>query len=105
VLAFALSSRTVEVDAGGWGVFVVILFAFLMILAIASFAVWIWALVDAIQVPDDSMYRSGTKLVWVLVIVFLQVIGAVIYFAIGRPQRRAAVPPPAGAGELPPPPA
>jgi Phospholipase_D-nuclease N-terminal len=41
--------------------------------------------VDAIQVADDSMYRSGTKLVWVLVIVLTQVVGAIIHFAIGRP--------------------
>jgi Phospholipase_D-nuclease N-terminal len=60
------------------------------LLFVGSFVVWIWALVDAIQVPDDSMYRSGTKLVWVLVIVLTQVVGAIIYFAIGRPPRRAA---------------
>jgi uncharacterized membrane protein len=99
--SYVISSSVVEVDAGGWGVFVVILVAFITILAIASLVVWIWALVDAIQVPDDSMYRAGTKLVWVLVIVFLQVIGAVIYFAIGRPAMRPAPPRP---GELPPPP-
>jgi Phospholipase_D-nuclease N-terminal len=72
------------------------------LLFVGSFVVWIWALVDAIQVPDDSMYRSGTKLVWVLVVVLTQVVGAIIYFAIGRPPRRAAptsAPPPA-----PPPP-
>ncbi|MGZ5288622.1 MAG: PLDc N-terminal domain-containing protein [Actinomycetota bacterium] len=99
---FLLSSRTVEVDAGG-GV-VLILLAVFMILGIAALGVWIWALVDAIQVTDDSMYRAGTKLVWVLVIVFLQVIGAVIYFAIGRPAKGTASPPPRGPGGLPPPP-
>jgi hypothetical protein len=105
MLAHVLSARTVEVDAGGWGVlFVVLLFAFVMILGIAALGVWIWALVDAIQVPDDSMYRSGTKLVWVLVIVFLQVIGAVIYLAIGRPVRGTPIPPQPGSGGLPPPP-
>ena len=35
--------------------------------------------------PDDSMYQSGTKLVWVLIIVFLSWIGALLYLAIGRP--------------------
>src|SRR6266508_1801316 len=60
------------------------------LLFVGSFVVWIWALVDAIQVPDDSMYRSGTKLVWVLVILLTQVVGAIIYFAIGRPSRRTA---------------
>ncbi|MGZ5292984.1 MAG: PLDc N-terminal domain-containing protein [Actinomycetota bacterium] len=99
---FLLSSRTVEVDAGG-GV-VLILLAVFMILGIAALGVWIWALVDAIQVTDDSMYRAGTKLVWVLVIVFLQVIGAVIYFAIGRPAKGTASPPQRGLGGLPPPP-
>jgi len=83
---------------------VVLLFAFVVIFGLAAFGIWIWALVDAIQVPDDSMYRSGTKLVWVLVIVLLQVIGAVIYFAIGRPVRRTPIPPPPGSGGLPPPP-
>jgi Phospholipase_D-nuclease N-terminal len=71
------------------------------LLFVGSFVVWIWALVDAIQVPDDSMYRSGTKLVWVLVIVLTQVVGAIIYFAIGRPSRRAA---PSGPPPPPPPP-
>jgi hypothetical protein len=103
MLAGVVSTQTVEIDAGGWGVFVMLLFAFFMILGIAAVGVWIWALVDAIQVPDDSMYRSGTKVVWVLVIVFLQVIGAVIYLAIGRPVK-GATPPPPGSGGLPPPP-
>lgn len=99
---YLLASRTVEIDAGG-GV-VLILLAIFMVLGIAALGVWVWALVDAIQVPDDSMYRSGTKLVWVLVIVFLQVIGAVIYFAIGRPAKGTASPLPPGPGGLPPPP-
>jgi Phospholipase_D-nuclease N-terminal len=75
------------------------------LLFVGSFVVWIWALVDAIQVPDDSMYRSGTKLVWVLVIVLTQVVGAIIYFAIGRPSRRAASTGPPPPPPPPPPPA
>ena len=72
------------------------------LLFVGSFVVSICAaLVDAIQVPDDSMYRSGTKLVWVLVIVLTQVVGAISYFAIGRPARRAA---PSGPPTPPPPP-
>jgi hypothetical protein len=52
---------------GGFGV----LFLLFFILAVAGLVLWIWALVDCVQVPDDSMYQSGTKLVWVLIIVFL----------------------------------
>jgi Phospholipase_D-nuclease N-terminal len=93
----------IHIDMGGWGIWAVALVAFVLLLSIASLVVWIWALVDAIQVPDDSMYRSGTKLVWVLVIVFLQVIGAIIYFAVGRPERGASAPP-GGSTDMPPPP-
>jgi hypothetical protein len=59
------------------------------LLWLASTVVWIWALVDCVRVPEDSMYESGTKLIWVLIIVLLHVIGAVIYFAIGRPRSGA----------------
>jgi hypothetical protein len=32
------------------------------------------------------MYQSGTKLIWVIVIVFATVIGAIIDLAVGRPK-------------------
>ena len=51
------------------------------LLAVAYLAIWIWALVDAIRNPalTDNM-----RIVWVLVILFAQIIGAVIYLIIGR---------------------
>jgi hypothetical protein len=58
---------------------------------VGSIVFWIYALIDAIRVPDDSRYRAGTKVVWVLVIALTGVIGAIIYFAVGRPSRAAAV--------------
>ena len=57
------------------------------LLPLLLFAVWIYALVDAITVPDDSMYRAGNKLIWVIVIVFTSVVGAALYLVIGRPVR------------------
>ena len=60
----------------------------LVVLALA--ALWLWALVDAIRVPDDADYRAGTKLVWVLVIVLTGFIGAAVYLAVGRPARQPA---------------
>jgi hypothetical protein len=51
------------------------------VVAIVSTIIWIWALVDCLQNPR----LEGTeKLVWVLVILFLQVLGATIYPAVGR---------------------
>jgi hypothetical protein len=76
-------------------------FAFVMVFGIIGLAVWIWALVECLQVPDDSMYKTGTKLIWVLVIVLAQFVGAIVYFAVGRPSRDARARPPS---DLPPPP-
>ena len=67
---------------------------------IAGIALWIFALVDCIRVNDDTMYRSGTKLIWVLVIVLTQVIGAIIYLVIGRPEPGTSSP----SAVMPPPP-
>ena len=57
------------------------LFLVWVALIIASIAVWIWALVDAIKNPrlDDT-----SRIVWVIVIVATQIIGAIIYLAVGR---------------------
>lgn len=74
---------------------------------VANLVLVIWALVDAIRVPDDSMFKAGNKLVWVIVIVFTGFIGAIVYLATGRPspRTRAATPPPSlDPTQLPPPP-
>ena len=77
-------------------------FLLVLLLGIAATVVWIWALVDCIQVPDDSMYRSGTKLIWVLVIVFATFIGSIVYLAIGRPDGTGAPVGRSGSMPLPP---
>ena len=71
-------------DAGGLFTGIAILWIFMFVIAIAALVVWIWALVDAIQNPalDSTM-----RLVWILVIVFTQFIGAIIYLAVGRSRR------------------
>jgi uncharacterized membrane protein len=74
----------------GFGIFSLLLLLVFSVFGIVAFVVWIWALIDAISVPDDSHYRAGNKLIWVLVIVLTQVIGALIYLAVGRPARRPA---------------
>ena len=83
-----------------------ILVVFFTLLVIAGFAFWIWTLVDAIRVPDDSLYKSGSKVVWVLVIVLVGLIGSIIYLAVGRPEGGApgAIARWGGSGPPPPPP-
>ncbi len=52
----------------------------LAIIIIASIF-WIWMLIDCLMNPRIN----GTeKIVWVLVILFLHILGAIIYFAVGR---------------------
>src|SRR5258705_11751 len=59
-----------------------------LLVAVAWIGVWIWALVDAIRNPALD---STTRLIWVLVILFAQVIGAVVYLAIGRSPRAGSL--------------
>ena len=60
----------------------------LTILGVIPWIITIAALIDAVQVPRDRDYRAGTKLIWVLVILFLNCVGAAIYYAIGKPAPR-----------------
>ncbi len=68
-----------EVALWGGGIFMVLM----IIGAIVSFGIWLWALINAIQNPalDSTM-----RLIWVLVIVFTGIVGAIIYLIIGRSQ-------------------
>jgi Phospholipase_D-nuclease N-terminal len=77
---------------------------FFVVLWLLGLVLVIWALVDAIQVPDDAMYQSGSKIVWVLVIVLLNFIGAIIYFVIGRPTQGSRDAASRRSGSMPPPP-
>jgi hypothetical protein len=42
---------------------------------------WLWMLIDCLVNPR---LPSTEKLIWVLVILFLHVLGALIYFFVGR---------------------
>lgn len=48
---------------------------------------WIWALIDIIR---SEFADSTNKVIWVLVIIFLPVIGALLYLLIGRGQKLKA---------------
>lgn len=60
---------------------------FFIIFVLGGFAVWLYALIDVIRTPDHQ-YEAGTQLVWVLVVLFANIVGALIYLAIGRPRQR-----------------
>lgn len=54
---------------------------FILAIAVLAFVFWIWMLVDAIKNPNLS---SNERIVWVLVIIFVNWLGALIYFLAGR---------------------
>jgi phosphotransferase system glucose/maltose/N-acetylglucosamine-specific IIC component len=53
------------------------------IIGLLIFAFWIWMIIDAIQ---NKGLSDGEKIGWVLAVVFLHILGAILYFFIGRPK-------------------
>jgi hypothetical protein len=62
-----------------------ILISGLIGLACALF--WLWMLIHAIT---NKGLPDGEKIVWVLVVIFLPMLGSILYFFIGRPKGSAA---------------
>ena len=54
---------------------------FLIPIGIAEIVLCITALVHVIRHPN---YRFGNKIFWVVVVLLLEIVGPVLYFAIGR---------------------
>ena len=55
-----------------------------MLLGLAAFVAWVWMLVHAIT---NRGLSDGEKILWVLLIVFLPLLGVILYFFIGRPKK------------------
>ena len=54
---------------------------FLIPVLIIEFALIITALVHIQKHPN---YRFGNKLMWIVIVLFIQIIGPIIYFVFGR---------------------
>ena len=65
----------------GFGIIGLILFALASIF-------WLWMLIDAIT---NAALNGTEKLIWVLVVLFLHLLGALLYFFVARGGRRAGV--------------
>jgi len=73
-------------DAAGLGIFLIVW----LVVAVVAFGVWIWALVDCIRYPDQAFEAIGQpKIVWILVVIFAGVIGAIIFLVMPRPKLKA----------------
>lgn len=56
---------------------------FILFLFVLPVALWIIALIDCLK----SDFEKDGKVIWVLVIVFLPILGSILYLTIGRNQR------------------
>ena len=54
----------------------------MIILAVALIVLWLWMLIDCLKRPDGKFKYGGNnaKLIWILVIIFTALIGALIYY-------------------------
>ena len=52
-------------------------------LSLALFAFWLWMLIHAIT---NKGLGDMEKILWVIVVIFLPILGPIIYFFVGRPK-------------------
>ena len=60
-------------------IIVLLIFGLFFLLIIGSFAFWIWMLVDCIK---RKFKKDDEKIIWLLVIILVQAIGAIIYYFV-----------------------
>ena len=61
------------------------------LMALPLFIFHIWALVDVLRTPQDVWAAAGqNQMLWGIVVLFLSLIGPVLYLIIARPQLLAA---------------
>jgi hypothetical protein len=71
------------------GGFEILFLLCLLPLGLLTFAFWIWMLIDAAQ---NRGLDQNERVIWVVVVALLHFLGALIYFFVGRPKRKLAVP-------------
>ena len=60
-----------------------LIFGFVAVIGLAATAFWI---VEIVDVARRQFTDQTTKLVWLFVIIFLHLLGAIIYYFAGKPQ-------------------
>jgi len=66
----------------------------LEILALLTTAFWLWMLIDCLF---NKSLRGTQKVLWLLLILFTHIIGAIVYIIIGRSKKNVVSQPPQGA--------
>ena len=70
------------------GFVVCLVWIVVLLLGVGSTAFWIWMLIDCATKEEEE---GNTKVVWILIIVFTGIIGALIYLFVRKLPRGRAV--------------
>lgn len=81
ITLFSVLAQAEPQIAAGGGILMLLIFGVGLLITLATFALWLWALINAIQNPNLD---SNTKLIWILVILLTAPIGPLLYLFIGR---------------------
>ncbi len=80
-----MQPERVEFSGGGMGSIVVVLFFLIAgAISLAGLALWVWMIIDC---ATNEKSEGNEKLIWILIIVLANWIGALIYLLVRRPQR------------------
>lgn len=61
-----------------------ILFLFSLAFTVLYFVFWIWMLIDCLKYEPSE---GNDKIIWAVVIILLQALGALLYYIVRRPER------------------
>jgi hypothetical protein len=63
-----------------------VVFILFAVAAMVLFVWWLMVLIQALRVPDQDWAAAGqSKILWVLVMVFLHLLGTILFVLIARP--------------------
>jgi hypothetical protein len=68
---------------GMMGVMALTAVFFFWLVGIAAFVFWLWVLIDILK----SEFTGANKIAWLLAVILLPLLGAVLYWFIGREQK------------------
>ncbi len=68
---------------GMMGVMALAAVFFFWLVGVAAFVFWLWVLIDILK----SEFTGSNKIVWLLAVILLPLLGAVLYWFIGREQK------------------
>ena len=68
---------------GMMGVMALTAVFFFWLVGITAFVFWLWVLIDILK----SEFKGSNKIVWLIAVILLPLLGAVLYWFIGREQK------------------